>query len=126
MDSLYIQEIKHRRAEWAAALTSGDYLQGRNALGRTTGEFCCLGVACEVFAKELDIIRISPPSAIGHYAYRIGEDGYGTLSLPEPLRLYLGLTSSAQTMLMHLNDSGTSFEVIAGILQYLEIEEPQE
>ena len=39
---------------WVAALRSGDYKQGHEYLKRTVyGEplFCCLGVACELFAK---------------------------------------------------------------------------
>lgn len=36
---------------WLAALRSGDYPKGENALRNTTG-FCCLGVLCDLHAKE--------------------------------------------------------------------------
>ena len=42
------QEIKRR---WVEALRSGEYKQGREALKRQ-GQFCCLGVLCDLHAKE--------------------------------------------------------------------------
>lgn len=36
---------------WLAALRSGEYKQGKNKL-RTDGDFCCLGVLCDVAAKR--------------------------------------------------------------------------
>jgi len=39
--------------KWVDALRSGDYKQGRRALyDGVTDSFCCLGVACDLFAKE--------------------------------------------------------------------------
>lgn len=38
--------------EWIAALRSGKYKQGRMLLQSREGEFCCLGVACEVEALK--------------------------------------------------------------------------
>lgn len=35
------------KAEWVAALRSGNYKQGRNYL-RQGDEFCCLGVLCDI------------------------------------------------------------------------------
>ncbi len=42
------QEIK---ARWVAALRSGEYAQDAGAL-RTDSGFCCLGVLCDLHAKE--------------------------------------------------------------------------
>ena len=42
------QEIKRR---WVEALRSGEYKQGREAL-KCQGQFCCLGVLCDLHAKE--------------------------------------------------------------------------
>ena len=36
------------KAQWVAALLSGDYTQGRGELKTRTGEFCCLGVYCDM------------------------------------------------------------------------------
>lgn len=48
------QEVRH---EWAAALRSGEYKQGRMALTReaipgTPKTYCCLGVLCDVMVKR--------------------------------------------------------------------------
>lgn len=44
--------------EWAQALESGLYKQTHEQLGRIENgqkEYCCLGVACEVFAERLNL-----------------------------------------------------------------------
>lgn len=38
--------------DWVAALRSGDYQQGRQALRNKDNEFCCLGVLCDI-SKEI-------------------------------------------------------------------------
>ncbi len=38
------------KAEWLAALRSGEYPQGKNQL-RTKWGYCCLGVLCDIHAK---------------------------------------------------------------------------
>lgn len=39
------------KTKWVAALRSGEYKQGPNAL-RHDGKFCCLGVLCDLYIKE--------------------------------------------------------------------------
>jgi hypothetical protein len=39
------------KAKWVAALRSGEYKQGRGQL-RSEDRFCCLGVLCDLHAKE--------------------------------------------------------------------------
>ncbi len=43
------QDIKEK---WVAALRSGEYKQGKNRLRTHTNKFCCLGVLCDLHAKE--------------------------------------------------------------------------
>ncbi len=43
-------EIKQK---WLNALRSGEYPQGRNSLRNING-FCCLGVLCDIYSKELN------------------------------------------------------------------------
>ena len=43
------EEIKDR---WVEALRSGEYKQGKKAL-KMDGNFCCLGVLCDLHAKEV-------------------------------------------------------------------------
>ncbi len=41
-----------RKAQWVAALRSGEFPQGQSELKTAEGEFCCLGVACELAYRE--------------------------------------------------------------------------
>ena len=43
------QEIK---TKWVNALRSGDYEQGQGALKNPDGQFCCLGVLCDLYDKH--------------------------------------------------------------------------
>ena len=38
--------------KWVDALRSGKYVQGQYRLHPTDDTFCCLGVACDLYAKE--------------------------------------------------------------------------
>ena len=38
--------------KWVDALRSGKYVQGQYRLHPADDQFCCLGVACDLFAKE--------------------------------------------------------------------------
>jgi hypothetical protein len=42
---------KKIKAKWLKALTSGRYKQARKKL-RVADKFCCLGVLCDLYAKE--------------------------------------------------------------------------
>lgn len=42
-------EIKQR---WVAALRSGEYKQAHHKLADAHGGYCCLGVLCDLYAKE--------------------------------------------------------------------------
>lgn len=43
------QEIK---TKWVNALRSGDYEQGQGALKKPNGQYCCLGVLCDLYDKH--------------------------------------------------------------------------
>ena len=66
------------KAEWVAALRSGEFLQGRNALevvdGSGASRFCCLGVAC-FLAEEKGLIQRE--LAEGDSLYNYGAEGRG-------------------------------------------------
>lgn len=40
------------KARWVAALRSGEYKQGCGQLRGCDDDFCCLGVLCDLYAKE--------------------------------------------------------------------------
>lgn len=45
-------EQKAHIRKWVDALRSGRYQQGRGSLHGTPQEFCCLGVACDIYRQE--------------------------------------------------------------------------
>ena len=48
------------RAQWTAALRSGNYKQGQRNL-RKNNQFCCLGVLCDLAAAD-GIVEVTPAS----------------------------------------------------------------
>lgn len=100
-----------------AALRSGEYKQGRNAL-RTLDMFCCLGVACDLYAK-----------ATGEGAWDLGAFAAGgdrhDASLVLPVQRWLGwrtcIGDTAASALSELNDQGRDFEELADIIERGEV-----
>ena len=79
---------------WVAALNSGDYKQGFERLAKDE-EYCCLGVACEVYNKMCDagIANLTPEQKMPLGSNNVGEktyDGEGAES-PHMLNRMLGL-----------------------------------
>ncbi len=106
--------------KWIKALRSGKYKQGKQTLKRND-EFCCLGVACEIFKDELDLhieeAKTDRGDVIIYYNNKAG-------SLPNEVRKHIGLRYSAgatdNLSLRHLssmNDSGKTFDEIADHLE---------
>lgn len=114
---------------WTAALRSGDYKQGRNALHKINKHneetFCCLGVLCDLYQKDrrkkkkkgLFVGKTSPSASIA-YNYLIG-------SLPLEVMHWAGISSptgrvsgSSYYSLANLNDSlGYDFNYIAKFIE---------
>lgn len=126
------------KAQWTAALRSGDYPQAKNNL-RTEEGYCCLGVLCDL-AVEAGVTEITtePGDSSAVYWY----DGE-FLSLPGSVQKWAGLdyldnphnpdidreadgfpeaavvdgeVSGHAASLAELNDNGTTFAVIADII----------
>jgi len=98
---------------WIEALRSGEYKQGRGAL-REWDKFCCLGVACELYQREVGGLSIEILEPFRSYN-RL------TLTLPEPVKDWLKLNSTSGSYgdrsLTVDNDSGRTFEEIADIIE---------
>lgn len=80
------------RKLWTDALRSGEYSQGKGHLCATRkGEtqYCCLGVACEVYQKN---VRPLETSDIDNLKFFEGEGGV----LPEIVAEWLDVTKSGQ------------------------------
>ena len=98
---------------WLAALRSGKYNQGQNAL-RRGNKFCCLGVLCDLHAKETSGKWRRMKVYLG-----------GSVVLPTEVCVWAGLrepnplakTEDLSSSLVELNDGGWSFSEIADIIE---------
>jgi hypothetical protein len=92
-----MREINDNVQKWIEALRSGDYKQNYNCALNLDGTYCCLGVACEVYQKEvgdLDINTIpADPHSAGKEIIVIVYDGNSNF-LPEKVIKWLGLRTS--------------------------------
>jgi len=97
------QQAEHR-TEWVAALRSGDYQQGQSALKTASGSFCCLGVACDLAAKQGVTEFRADPCGCGNAECNSGRgytDDYGSVAtgtLPNNVRHWLGLESAGGSL----------------------------
>jgi hypothetical protein len=103
-------EIKQK---WVAALRSGEYKQTTGHLRDETG-FCCLGVLCDLHAKENN----------GQW-----EDGHYLSTkdvLPDTVEKWAGVLGPSpevmedddkKSMLSELNDGGMTFARIADLIE---------
>lgn len=83
------------KAEWVAALRSGEYKQGTSFLYRSNGTYCCLGVLAKT-----QLLRTKP-------------ELHRSLLTPEELGM-LGMSEAIATRLVLFNDNrGMSFSEIA-------------
>lgn len=114
----------------AAALRSGKYQQGKNALcevnsdGNTT--YCCLGVACEVYQEHVAPLRIN---VIHHLAMSSNKTFNEAVSfLPAQVQQWLGMNESGDfgaDSLIHCNDQKDyTFEQIANLFETQTFEPP--
>lgn len=108
------------KAEWVAALRSGQYMQGTNNL-RTERGFCCLGVLCDLAVKH-EIIPAPGRGTAYPHVYRYGFD---SKFLPEAVRMWAGLPDTDPDVhrenetnsLSVMNDGGCTFEEIADVIE---------
>lgn len=111
-------EVKRK---WVEALRSGKYRQGKNRLRNTKGEFCCLGVLCDIAERE----GVMPPTdnimPSGYVCY--GKE-QTTMTLPDEVIQWSGVPDSdpmiapERTSLSALNDlRGLSFAAIADLIE---------
>ena len=106
------------RAQWCAALRSGDYQQAKEALRAGDGQngcaYCCLGVLTELYARNGQPLEIEV-------------DGWGCTVwdydgvLAPPVRDWAGLSESNPPLTgtctaSELNDGGATFAEIADLI----------
>lgn len=115
------EEIKDK---WLQALRSGSYSQAKYALHTEGGEFCCLGVLCDLAVKEGVIPSPEPQKVSGYWKYN-----RDTKNLPLEVMKWAGVRhpagefvqvegSKRKEALVSLNDFlGKSFSQIANIIE---------
>lgn len=112
-------EVQERVRRWIVALRSGAYKQGKDML-RKGQEFCCLGVACDLYDPEG---WAGGGNEIGSSFHRTGY-----IALPSDAREYFMITDAEGlyreqsdkhtfTSLAGANDHGRSFKQIATIIE---------
>lgn len=115
------------KEQWVAALRSGEYKQGAGRLqDPQVGEFCCLGVLCDLAVKAG--VQVSVTQVGYEVAY-----GGNTGSLPTPVQEWAGLDSPDPELAesyepddgnlypeeaSSLNDSGMPFSQIADLIDW--------
>ena len=113
---------KKVKEQWVKALRSRKYKQCKLRLKNADGEFCVLGVLCDLYAKENEI---DWEMSITGQSYLI--EGSST-TLPQKVRSWAGIQRKAvdfedgqptdpETQLMYLNDNGTGFREIANVIE---------
>lgn len=113
--------MNNNASKWVASLRSGKYKQGRMAL-RKNDKFCCLGVACDLYASDHpDFEDVHSYDGVHFY----GENNEHYI-LPMEVKEWLGLYDSGgqfknsdgtTTTLADLNDWDSSFDEIANIIE---------
>ena len=83
--------------KWVDALRSGKYVQTRGALRNDEGnepKFCCLGVACDLYAKETNVDGWQKIETGVNTLYTfVSDESSSEDALPKPVAYWLGLTS---------------------------------
>ncbi len=110
-------EIKKK---WLEALRSGEYSQGKSHL-KAENFYCCLGVLCDLHAKEF-AQSWQDPNDDGGSIY--GESYFGAKNfLPHEVVKWADLPNDnprageGAMSLSNYNDHGVSFEDIAGMIE---------
>lgn len=108
--------------KWVAALRSGEFEQGAKYFAKD-GKYCCLGVACMIYQREVGGLDIGFNKESGALIFDDLEK-----FIPHKVRAWIGLRSETgayrfdkgfleHTALTERNDRGTPFAEIADIIE---------
>ena len=102
-------KMNENAKKWIIALRSGEYKQGRLALHPTYVTFCCLGVGCDIYIR--DVGGCWDESYGFQYGFKYGFHAYDGYSngiddvLPVEVQNWLGLASTDGAFISHVDDS---------------------
>jgi len=116
---------EHVKNLWVEALNSGKYKQSKNHL-KTDDGYCCLGVLCDVYAKNQKKKGFSSETNLSNaYAFPDGKSDK-TKVLSDRVVKWSGMNSTegavvdisyGKTLLSILNDDGQSFDEIVNVIE---------
>ena len=114
-----MSKLNKNAKKWVEALKSGKYTQARGLLHNRSREFCCLGVACDLYAREKGLSWFEDCEL-----YFVGLTESGGI-LPNTVRDWLGLNSgdggfngeTGLNFLSVMNDNGSTFDEIAKLIE---------
>jgi hypothetical protein len=113
------------KAIWTTKLRNGEYSQATGSLQSTSGGFCCLGVLCDIYSKEMGVEWGKRESGAIEF------DGSTTV-LPPRVAEWAGLSGpyihnpavrigegedEHEMQLAELNDTGSTFAEIADLIE---------
>lgn len=123
--------MNNNAKKWVEALRSGEFTQAQRTLQTKEQEYCCLGVACELYRRETgegEWIERFDVSLTGLY-FAPGNKRHGSNSfLPPVVQEWIGLNGAAgefddsdinddSTTLAEMNDEGNTFDQIATVIE---------
>ena len=130
-----LQEMKLKadiKDRWVNALRGGNYKQGKGCLLDEYGNYCCLGVLCDLYMKETgeQVTWENQCDGFGDVTQIASFLGYTTI-LPETIREWAGLNEQSPSvmytdmdgeggyrMLSTLNDNhDASFDELAELIE---------
>ena len=121
------------KAKWLEALRGGEYKQTRYTLHSPNDGFCCLGVLCDIYTKEVGGSWVWEYNEEDTYSLISivdeEEQDFATTDLPDCVVEWAGLEESSPQVadpfregevafctLASLNDDGKGFEFIADLI----------
>jgi hypothetical protein len=122
-----IEAARKLRDKWITVLRNGELNQTTGRLANSDyTSFCCLGVAedrvgevCGIKRTSFGSFEMTDPVYERFAGPSVAENSVADTALHEPLRIALALSGSQQSMLIILNDSGTSFKTIGDAISIL-------
>lgn len=99
------------------ALRSGEYQQGRMVLRTYNDKFCCLGVATDLYIKDVGG-EWKEQNDSDYYRFYHEEGNSCSISLVDQIIEYYGLSYDKMSKLMGMNDEyRKSFDEIASYIE---------
>ena len=105
------------KEKWVTALRSGDYKQGKGRLRTVEGHFCCLGVLCDIWAKETETEWNLPGEGELWGTFPGVTPQVQVWAGIETVDVKIALPEGGESWASNLNDVGTTFEVLADLIE---------